>query len=90
MVKTTATMLKANLGKYMRAVKSGQEILITDRDQPVARLVAYRPKHAIPDPVIRYQPRDPTATTLGELTVKSIHYSGPSTTDLLHDDRARR
>jgi prevent-host-death family protein len=89
MVKTSATQLKAKLGKYMRAVKSGQEILITDRDQPVARLIAYRPPDA-PSKVIRCVSRDPAAPPLGQIKVDGIRYSGPSTTDLLREDRARR
>ena len=31
--------LKAKLSEYLRVVRKGQEVTITDRDQPIARLV---------------------------------------------------
>ena len=31
--------LKAKLSEYLRAVRKGHEVTITDRDQPIARLV---------------------------------------------------
>jgi prevent-host-death family protein len=34
--------LKARLSEYLRAVRRGAEVTIHDRDQPIARLVAYR------------------------------------------------
>lgn len=34
--------LKARLSRYLRAVKSGEDILITDRGRPVARLEPVR------------------------------------------------
>lgn len=39
-MKTTAIAnLKAKLSRYLRLVKTGEEILITERDVPVAKLV---------------------------------------------------
>jgi prevent-host-death family protein len=39
-MKTTAIAnLKAQLSRYLRLVKTGEEILITERDVPVAKLV---------------------------------------------------
>ena len=39
-MKTAAVAkLKAELSKYLRLVRAGEEILVTDRDVPVARLV---------------------------------------------------
>jgi prevent-host-death family protein len=39
-MKTTAVAkLKAHLSKYLRLVRAGEEILVTDRDVPVARIV---------------------------------------------------
>lgn len=34
--------LKAHLSRYLRRVKAGEEILITERDVPVARIVPAR------------------------------------------------
>jgi prevent-host-death family protein len=33
--------LKARLSEYLRAVKKGHELVIADRDQPIARIVPY-------------------------------------------------
>ncbi|MBN1961613.1 MAG: type II toxin-antitoxin system prevent-host-death family antitoxin [Deltaproteobacteria bacterium] len=90
MVKTTATRLKAKLGQYMRAVKSGQQVLITDRDQPVAKLVPFKNDHAKVSQLEFFKSHDPIAAPLGQINVQSIKYCGPSTTDLLSEDRARR
>ena len=39
-MKTTAISdLKAHLSEYLNQVKSGNEILVTDRGKPVARIV---------------------------------------------------
>ena len=38
--------LKAQLSRYLRRVKAGDEILVTDRGVPVARLVPVRPTGA--------------------------------------------
>ena len=38
MERTTISQLKAHLSAYINKVRSGQTILILDRDQPVARL----------------------------------------------------
>jgi antitoxin (DNA-binding transcriptional repressor) of toxin-antitoxin stability system len=35
--------LKNNLSRYVRAVRNGEEVVVLDRDTPVARLVPYRP-----------------------------------------------
>jgi len=47
-MKTTAVAsLKAQLSKYLRLVKAGEEILITERGVPVAKIVPIGP--AAPD-----------------------------------------
>ncbi len=35
-------ILKNNLSKYVKAVREGEEVIVMDRNQPVARLVPYR------------------------------------------------
>jgi len=88
-MKTSASKLKAQMGKYMRAVRAGKEVVVTDRDQPVARLVPYK-KAADTSAVLRSQHRDPTAPPLGQVDIRAIDYRGTATTALLHEDRARR
>jgi len=40
--------LKARLSEYLRAVKAGEVVLVTDRDEVVAEL---RPPHQLPPPL---------------------------------------
>jgi len=89
MIKTSASQLKAKMGRYMRAVRSGQEVLVTDRDQPVARLVPV--DAAAPTTGLRTSaPRDPAAPALGEIEVRGLRRRGIDTTALLVEDRSRR
>ncbi len=47
MKKVNISKIKAELSKYLRFVKSGQEVLIVDRDQPVAKLVGVELEQAL-------------------------------------------
>lgn len=38
MKKASITILKAHLSRYVDAVKSGEEVIVTERGRPVARL----------------------------------------------------
>jgi prevent-host-death family protein len=89
-IRTSSSRLKAKLGQYMRAVRSGREIVVTDRDEPVARLVPYRAGVAdtTGEPFLE-RPRDPAAPSLGDVEVQPIRYRGKSTTSLLAEDRRR-
>lgn len=40
MKKASISILKAHLSRYLDAVKSGEEVIVTERGRPVARLVA--------------------------------------------------
>jgi prevent-host-death family protein len=89
MIKIAASQFKARLGKYMRAVREGKAVVITDRDQPVARLVPFADREPAADLAVA-QERDPSSPALGELELKAIRYRGASTTALLAEDRERR
>lgn len=39
MMKASISILKAQLSQFLDAVKSGEEVIVTDRGRPVARLV---------------------------------------------------
>ena len=90
-LRTSSSRLKAHMGQYMRAIRAGKEVVVTDRDRPVARLVPYSegtaPAGDGPEIV---HPRDPAAPPPGELEVRPIRYGGPSTSSLLAEDRKRR
>jgi prevent-host-death family protein len=90
-LRTSSSQLKAKLGEYMRAVRAGREVIVTDREEPVARLVPYREPNKLP--VTRLEvsrPRDPTAPPLGQVQVRPIRYQGRETGTLLVEDRSRR
>ena len=89
--RTSSSKLKARMGTYMKAVRAGEEVVVTDRDQPVARLVPYREAEQAPGEDLEVvQAKDPGAPALSKVVVRSIRYRGPSTTTLLEDDRRRR
>jgi prevent-host-death family protein len=79
------------MGTYMKAVRSGDEVVVTDRDQPVARLVPYRETEQAPGEDLEVvQAKDPAAPAFSKLVIRPIRYRGPSTTALLEEDRRRR
>lgn len=89
MIKTSASKFKSKLGQFMRAVREGKEVLVTDRDQPVAKLVPVRP--ANPSPAIHVSgPRDPASPSLGRIVVAGIKHRSTDTTSMLREDRDRR
>ena len=90
-LRTSSSRLKAKMGQYMRAVRAGKEVVITDRDRPVARLLPYDERGtAGQEELAVARPRDPTAPPLGQLEVRAIRYHGRATTESLMEDRARR
>jgi len=43
MVVTNVATLKASLSQFLASVKAGEEVIVTDRGHPVARIVPYEP-----------------------------------------------
>jgi prevent-host-death family protein len=48
---TTATVskLKASLSEYLRRVKAGEEVLVSERGRPIAKLIPVSGGDALPD-----------------------------------------
>jgi prevent-host-death family protein len=88
--RTSASKLKARMGQYMRAVRAGEEVVVTDRDQPVAKLVPFKAGPPMREDLPIVQPKDPGAPALAKVEVRPIRYRGRSTTALLAEDRGRR
>ena len=42
MIQTNISTIKSQLSSYLDRVKGGEEVVIADRDRPVAKLVPYR------------------------------------------------
>lgn len=89
-MKVSAAQFKAKMGQYMKAVRQGQEVVITDRDEPVARLAPLRADRSPRNTNVVDTPADPGSPPLGEVTVTSIRYRGRSTLELLRADRQSR
>ena len=85
---TNISRLKARLSSYLRAVQRGQQVVVTDRDQPIARLVPYEAKRRESDSLL--MPRDPTAPPLGQVAIDAIAYRGTHVVDDLLAERRRR
>lgn len=88
MVGATTSKFKAEMGQYMRAVREGKEVVITDRDEPIARVVRFEvAEQEVGVPIAI--PRDPTAPALGDLVAHPIEWHGRATLELLAEDRKR-
>ena len=77
--------LKDQLSKYLRAVERGDEVEVTDRDRPIARIV---PVKQADEEVVLLGPKRPFST------IRRKRYPpaewGVSSTDLLLEERQRR
>jgi prevent-host-death family protein len=89
MLKTSASQLKARLGQYLRSVKAGRSVLVTDRDEPVAKLVPVRPADTGGAPPLD-APRDPGSPPPGRVVLRGVRVRGSDTTAELRADRDRR
>lgn len=91
-MRVSAAQFKAKMGRYMKAVRHGEEVVITDREEPVARVTPFRqPGTATSRPTLPINtPADPSAPPLGKVDVVGIRYRGRSTLEILRGDRDRR
>jgi len=46
---TTVSKLKASLSKYLRSVKAGEEVLVTERGRPIAKLTPAETSEMLPE-----------------------------------------
>ena len=74
--------LKAKLSEYLRAVRKGREVTITDRDQPIARLVPIAGTGALTI-------REPTSvySSLGDVPLPAPALTRVDAVALLLEDR---
>lgn len=50
---TTIAKLKASLSELLASVRAGEEVVVTDRGRPVARIVPYEPSGSELDDLVR-------------------------------------
>ena len=89
-MRTSVSELKAKLGRFMAMARAGKEVVITDRGQPVARLVPYE-EEAAGRAISVHRPRAASAPALGRVQVKGVAMRGRglSTSEMLREDRQR-
>lgn len=76
--------LKAKLSEYLRIARKGGEVVVMDREQPVARIVAYEtsPTLQVREPLRRYR-------NLGEIPLPPPANLDIDIVDLLLEDRRK-
>lgn len=52
---TTVSKLKASLSEYLRLVKAGEEVLVTERGRPVAKLTPAARSDMLPDQLLEME-----------------------------------
>ncbi len=52
---TTVSQLKASLSKYLRSVKAGEEVLVTERGRPIAKLIPAEASEMLSDALLEMQ-----------------------------------
>ena len=96
MIKVQIAQLKNGLSLYLRKVREGTEILITDREKPIARIVPLtRTQEASSIEILqRLQVENFLQINFSDKTRgKKIHRvqlsAGPTTTEMIQQDRNR-
>ncbi len=52
---TTVSKLKASLNEYLRQVKTGEEVLVTERGRPIAKLVPALPDESLSEHLVEME-----------------------------------
>jgi prevent-host-death family protein len=78
--------LRAQLSHYIELVRGGEEVVVTERGKPVARLVGTDNEDVITDLVARGVVRLPDHRRLPSRTVTRVRSAG-SVADLVRDQR---
>lgn len=76
--------LKAKLSEYLHRAADGEEVIVTDRGQPIVRLVSYNPTAAIEKGIEDGWITPPSG---GPLDPVQRHSARGSILDVLGDDR---
>ena len=88
MISAKTSEFKARLAHYIGLARNGREVVVNDRDTPVARLVPYKVDARAKLLVVT--PKDPAAPSLGKIVVQGIRVANVNTLSLLLEDRSRR
>ena len=88
MTRVGVAKLKAGLSKYLRKVKAGKEVVVYDRDTPIARIVPYTSNQRLGGLVLR-QPVSGVRMQDVPLPPPLPMPEGFDIVDLLLDDRRK-
>jgi prevent-host-death family protein len=86
MLATNIASFKSHLGKFLRRVRQGEEVIVLDRKTPVARLVPYEEK--LQHKVAVRKPVD-SPGEIGKLSFPPAN-KGVDTLSVLLEDRGAR
>ena len=75
--------LKAKLSEYLRNVRKGHDLIVLDRDQPIARLTPY----SAAGPLVVREPAR-SYNTLGDIPLPAPVRLRTNAVDLLLEDRS--
>ena len=89
MVRVNTSQFKAQMGKYLQAVRQGQELVVMDRLTHVARVLPMSNPVPPPERLVCVA-KDPAAPALGKLHIKPIRPRATNSTEVLRADRERR
>lgn len=82
---------KNNLSRYLKRVQAGEEILITERGKPIARIIkegSGSPSlHTILGPLIKKGLVKMPSTDLRQLNIEPVVSPGKSASDMVLEDR---
>lgn len=87
-----ARELKTRLGRYLRRVREGRTIVVTDRGEPIAELRPIAPDTSVPASLLKLADRRaitlPTRPAMGAFTPIDSH--GSPVSQAVRDDREDR
>jgi prevent-host-death family protein len=82
--------LRADLSKWLTRIEAGEEVVVTDRDRPVARLVKYEPRSGLEDMIARGKVSLPTKPKQSAAELRRNMIKGPGNlSDLIIEERER-
>jgi prevent-host-death family protein len=89
MVTVSSRELKNRLGKYLRLVRDGEPVEITDRGRPIARIVPVEGSGTVDEDLLRLLAKGNVTLGHGRLRKRkpAVLTPGPSIAEMIAEDR---
>jgi prevent-host-death family protein len=81
MKRAAVSVLKAHLSEFLETVKAGEEILVTARGRPVARIIPLGPREHLPEELLELERRGVARVGTGLLSKDFWDLPRPSDPD---------